>query len=126
MVDYTIAIINIDLTINKMMFRLKLEDLSDRKREGIETIIKDLKHASEVIKTLNKAVDEEHKKNTPYKTIEMFYSIKIRLPKSKIKQYAEPLPKNISELSDADFISILNQYPDHTALANNLNKIKEQ
>ena len=64
MVDYTIAIINIDLTINKMMFRLKLEDLSDRKREGIETIIKDLKHASDVIKTLNKAVDEEFKKNT--------------------------------------------------------------
>ena len=64
MVDYTIAIINIDLTINKMMFRLKLEDLTDRKSEGIETIIKDLKHASEVIKTLNKAVDDEHKKNT--------------------------------------------------------------
>ena len=64
MVDYTIAIINIDLTINKMMFRLKLEDLSDRKREGIETIIKDLKHASEVIKTLNNAIDDEHKKNT--------------------------------------------------------------
>ena len=64
MVDYTIAIINIDLTINKMMFRLKLEDLSDRKREGIETIIKDLNHASEVIKMQNNAIENEFKKNT--------------------------------------------------------------
>ena len=54
----------------------------------------------------------------------MFYSITIRLPKSKIKQYAEPLPLSISELNDADFIAILNQYPDHKALANNINNLK--
>jgi hypothetical protein len=54
----------------------------------------------------------------------MFYSITIKLPKSKILQFAEPLPKNLSDLSDADFVAILNQYPDHKALANNLSKIK--
>jgi len=54
----------------------------------------------------------------------MFYSITIKLPKSKIKQFAEPLPQSISELSDADFMTLINQYPDHKALANNIGKDK--
>ena len=56
----------------------------------------------------------------------MFYRIKIKLPKNKIKQYAEPLPKSVSELSDNDFMSIVQKYLDHRALANEIvnNKLK--
>ena len=67
---------------------------------------------------------EDYDNNTTYKTYEMFYSITIKLPKSKIKQFAEPLPQSISELSDADFMTLINQYPDHKALANNIGKDK--
>jgi len=54
----------------------------------------------------------------------MFYSITIKLPKSKTVQFSEPLPLSISELNDADFVTILNQYSDHKALANNINNLK--
>lgn len=54
----------------------------------------------------------------------MFYSIKIRLPKNKIKQYAEPQPRSVSELSDFDFEKLINSYKDHKDLANNINKLK--
>ena len=54
----------------------------------------------------------------------MFYSIKIRLPKNKIKQYNEPLPRSVSELTDNDFMALITntKYPDHKALASDIGK----
>jgi hypothetical protein len=87
MVDYTLALVNIDLTINKMMFRLKLEDLSDKKRKGVETIIKDLEKASEVIKMQNKAIEEQFQINS-----------KLYLENLKLKRMVEELTKTGLEL----------------------------
>ena len=87
MVDYTLALINIDLTINKMLFRLKLEDLSEKKRKGIETIIEDLKVSSELIKMQNKAIEEQIQINS-----------KLYLENLKLKRIVEELTKNGIEL----------------------------
>lgn len=87
MVDYTLALINIDLTINKMLFRLKLEDLSEKKRKGIETIIQDLKVSSELVKMQNKAIEEQFQINS-----------KLYLENLKLKKIVEELTKNGIEL----------------------------
>jgi hypothetical protein len=87
MVDYTLAIINIDLTINKMLFRLKLEDLSDKKRKGIETIIEDLNVSSELVKMQNKAIEEQIQINS-----------KLYLENLKLKRMVEELTKTGIEL----------------------------
>jgi hypothetical protein len=87
MVDYTLALINIDLTINKMLFRLKLEDLSEKKRKGIETIIEDLKVSSELVKMQNKAIEEQIQINS-----------KLYLENLKLKRMVEELTKNGIEL----------------------------
>jgi len=87
MVDYTLALINIDLTINKMLFRLKLEDLSEKKRKGIETIIEDLKVSSELVKMQNKAIDEQFQINS-----------KLYLENLKLKRMVEELTKTGIEL----------------------------
>jgi hypothetical protein len=87
MVDYTLALVNIDLTINKMMFRLKLEDLSDKKRKGIETIINDLEKATQVIKMQNKAIEEQFQINT-----------KLYLENLRLKKMVEELTKTGLEL----------------------------
>jgi hypothetical protein len=87
MVDYTLALINIDLTINKMLFRLKLEDLSDKKRKGIETIIEDLKVSSELVKMQNKAIEEQFQINS-----------KLYLENLKLKRIVEELTKTGIEL----------------------------
>jgi hypothetical protein len=87
MVDYTLALINIDLTINKMMFRLKLEDLSDKKRKGIQTIIKDLEKASEVIKMQNTEIEYQIQTNS-----------KLYLENLKLKRMIEELTKTGLEL----------------------------
>jgi hypothetical protein len=87
MVDYTLALINIDLTINKMLFRLKLEDLSEKKRKGIETIIEDLKVSSELVKMQNKAIEEQFQINS-----------KLYLENLKLKRIVEELTKTGLEL----------------------------
>jgi hypothetical protein len=87
MVDYTLALINIDLTINKMLFRLKLEDLSEKKRKGIETIIEDLKVSSELVKMQNKAIEEQIQINS-----------KLYLENLKLKRIVEELTKTGIEL----------------------------
>jgi len=87
MIDYTLALINIDLTINKMLFRLKLEDLSEKKRKGIETIIEDLKVSSELVKMQNKAIEEQFQINS-----------KLYLENLKLKRIVEELTKNGIEL----------------------------
>ena len=87
MIDYTLALINIDLTINKMLFRLKLEDLSDKKRKGIETIIEDLKVSAELVKMQNKAIEEQIQINS-----------KLYLENLKLKRIVEELTKTGIEL----------------------------
>jgi hypothetical protein len=87
MIDYTLALINIDLTINKMLFRLKLEDLSEKKRKGIETIIEDLKVSSELVKMQNKAIEEQFQINS-----------KLYLENLKLKRMVEELTKTGLEL----------------------------
>ena len=87
MVDYTLALINIDLTINKMLFRLKLEDLSEKKRKGIETIIEDLKISSELVKMQNKAIEDQIQINS-----------KLYLENLKLKRIVEELTKTGIEL----------------------------
>jgi hypothetical protein len=87
MIDYTLALINIDLTINKMLFRLKLEDLSDKKRKGIETIIEDLKLSAELVKMQNKAIEEQIQINS-----------KLYLENLKLKRIVEELTKTGIEL----------------------------
>jgi hypothetical protein len=87
MVDYTLALINIDLTINKMLFRLKLEDLSDKKRKGIQTIIDDLKVSSELVKMQNKAIEEQFQINS-----------RLYLENLKLKRMVEELTKTGLEL----------------------------
>jgi len=87
MVDYTLALINIDLTINKMLFRLKLEDLSEKKRKGIETIIEDLKVSSELVKMQNKAIEEQFEINS-----------KLYLENLKLKKIVAELTKTGIEL----------------------------
>ena len=87
MIDYTLALINIDLTINKMLFRLKLEDLSDKKRKGIQTIIKDLEKASEVIKMQNTEIEYQIQTNS-----------KLYLENLKLKRMVEELTKTGLEL----------------------------
>jgi hypothetical protein len=87
MIDYTLALINIDLTINKMLFRLKLEDLSEKKRKGIQTIIEDLKVSSELVKMQNKAIEEQIQINS-----------KLYLENLKLKKIVEELTKNGIEL----------------------------
>jgi hypothetical protein len=87
MIDYTLALINIDLTINKMLFRLKLEDLSDKKRKGIETIIQDLKVSSELVKMQNKAIEEQFQINS-----------RLYLENLKLKRMVEELTKTGLEL----------------------------
>jgi hypothetical protein len=87
MIDYTLALINIDLTINKMLFRLKLEDLSDKKRKGIQTIIDDLKVSSELVKMQNKAIEDQFQINS-----------KLYLENLKLKRMVEELTKTGLEL----------------------------
>jgi hypothetical protein len=87
MIDYTLALINIDLTINKMLFRLKLDDLSDKKRKGIQTIIDDLKVSSELVKMQNKAIEEQFQINS-----------RLYLENLKLKRMVEELTKTGLEL----------------------------
>jgi hypothetical protein len=87
MIDYTLALINIDLTINKMLFRLKLEDLSEKKRKGIETIVEDLKVSSELVKMQNKAIEDQFQINS-----------KLYLENLKLKRMVEELTKTGLEL----------------------------
>ena len=85
--EYTLALINIDLTINKMMFRLKKEPMSDRKRQGIETIIEDLKVAAELIKMQNRDIEEQFKINS-----------KLNLENMRLKREIDELTKKELEL----------------------------
>ena len=53
----------------------------------------------------------------------MFYSITIKLPKNKIKQYDMPAPISINDLSNDEFINLISKY-NHQQLAKNINQLK--
>ena len=53
----------------------------------------------------------------------MYYDITIIYPKSNIKEYADTLPINISELNIEQFEAIVNQYINHIALEKNKNNL---
>ena len=54
----------------------------------------------------------------------MFYSITIKLPKSKIKKYDMPAPISVNDLSNDEFVNLLTTKPSHRQLARDLNKLK--
>lgn len=54
----------------------------------------------------------------------MFYSITIKLPKSKIKKYDMPAPISVNDLSNDEFVNLLSGKPSHRQLARDLNKLK--
>lgn len=54
----------------------------------------------------------------------MYYSITIKLPKSKIQQYDMPGPVSVNDLSDEEFVNLLSLYNDHMHLSRNLTKLK--
>lgn len=53
----------------------------------------------------------------------MYYSVRIKNPKSNIKQFADTLPINISELTLQQFEAIISQYINHIALDKNKNNL---
>jgi len=53
----------------------------------------------------------------------MFYSIIIKLPKNKVKQYDMPAPISINDLSNDEFINLISKY-NHLQLAKNINQLK--
>lgn len=54
----------------------------------------------------------------------MIYSITVKLPKSRIKQYDMPGPVSVNDLSDEEFISLLNSYGSHVQLSKKLDNLK--
>lgn len=53
----------------------------------------------------------------------MFYSIIIKLPKNKVKQYDMPAPISINDLSNDEFLNLISKY-NHQQLAKNINQLK--
>ena len=53
----------------------------------------------------------------------MFYSIIVKLPKSKIKRYDMPAPISINDLSNDEFLNLISQY-NHIQLAKKINELK--
>lgn len=54
----------------------------------------------------------------------MYYSITVKLPKSKIKQYDMPAPISVNDLSDTDFLTLISSYASHVKLSKNLSNLK--
>lgn len=54
----------------------------------------------------------------------MFYSITVKLPKSKIQQYDMPGPVSVNNLSDAEFQSLIQSKQSHVKLAKDLSELK--
>ncbi len=56
--------INLNITINRLLFRLKKERLKDEAKANIEIEIKDLDQVKETINCLEAALESEFKLNT--------------------------------------------------------------
>ena len=49
---------NILLTINKLILRLKRDDLSDKQKQGVQTMINDCEQVLKTLKTISKENEE--------------------------------------------------------------------
>ena len=58
-----LARINLSISINRLLFRSKLERLSDEKKQNILAEANDLKSVLETIKTLSNEIEEQYKIN---------------------------------------------------------------
>ena len=58
-----LARINLSISINRLLFRSKLERLSDEKKQNILAEANDLKDVLETIKTLSNEIEEQYKIN---------------------------------------------------------------
>lgn len=55
---YTLSLINLNISINRLRFRAKLSDLSDEKKEVIQDEANDLESVLETLKMLKRENDE--------------------------------------------------------------------
>ena len=58
-----LARINLSISINRLLFRSKLERLSDEKKQNILAEANDLKDVLETIKTLSNEIENQYKIN---------------------------------------------------------------
>lgn len=82
---YTIAKINIILSINKLLFRLKAETMNDKKRENIEQMVRDLDYSAKVIDELISENERIFRENTEVYRINL--ELQEKLSKSNIKEF---------------------------------------
>ena len=82
---YTIAKINIILSINKLLFRLKAETMNDKKRENIEQMVRDLDYSVKVIEELISENERIFRENTEVYRINL--ELQEKLSKSNIKEF---------------------------------------
>ena len=82
---YTIAKINIILSINKLLFRLKAETMNDKKRENIEQMVRDLDYSAKVIEELISENERIFRENTEVYRINL--ELQEKLSKSNIKEF---------------------------------------
>lgn len=57
-IQLTYARTNILLTINKLILRLKIDDLSDKQKQGVQTMINDCEQVLKTLKTISKENEE--------------------------------------------------------------------
>ena len=57
-IQLTYARTNILLTINKLILRLKRDDLSDKQKQGVQTMINDCEQVLKTLKTISKENEE--------------------------------------------------------------------
>ena len=82
---YTIAKINIILSINKLLFRLKAETMNDKKRENIEQMVRDLDYSAKVIEELISENERIFRENTEVYRINL--ELQEKLNQSNIKEF---------------------------------------
>ena len=54
----------------------------------------------------------------------MIYSITVKLPKSRIQQYDMPGPVSVNDLTDAEFLTLIQSKSSHVTLAKDLSNLK--
>lgn len=59
-----IAILNIKISINRLLFRLKNEKMNDEKRENLQQEVKDLDYCIGIITKLDAECEKQFKQNT--------------------------------------------------------------
>lgn len=83
------ARVSLNLCINKMMFRLKLATLSDKQREGVETIITDMHSASNTLKKLEKEWRVARQRNCDLELIYLQMNQQVKEVQAKSKQESD-------------------------------------